>query len=89
MATEKTRDEPTFEARLQRLEELVEALEEGGLELEPAIERYQEGIQLLKECHGVLATYRQRVEELTGEAEAALEPFAADPDAAQAGTGRA
>lgn len=73
-----------FDARLARLEKLVAELEQGGLGLEPAIERYQEGIQLLKECHGALDTYRRRVEELTRDAEAAMRPFEGDPDFADA-----
>lgn len=75
-----------FDDKLGRLEALVSELEQGGLGLEPAIERYQEGIQLLKECHGVLETYRRRVEELTREAEAAMRPFEGDPDFAADGS---
>ncbi len=71
----------SFDARLERLESLVAELEEGGLELEPAIDRYQEGIRLLKGCHEVLAGYRKQVEELTREAQDALRPFDGDPDA--------
>lgn len=70
-----------FDERLARLESIVVELERGELSLEPAIARYQEGIGLLKDCHGILAGYRQRVEELTGEAEAQLSPFQGDPDA--------
>jgi exodeoxyribonuclease VII small subunit len=69
-----------FDDKLQRLEKIVGELEQGGLGLEPAIERYQEGIQLLKECHGALETYRRRVEELTRDAEASMRPFEGDPD---------
>ena len=69
-----------FDARLARLETLVSELEQGGLGLEPAIERYQEGIELLKECHKALAGYRRRVEELTREAGDAMRPFEGDPD---------
>jgi|SRR6185436_11788152 len=76
-----------FDDKLQRLEKIVGELEQGGLGLEPAIERYQEGIQLLKECHGALEGYRRRVEELTKDAEAAMRPFEGDPDlAGPAGT---
>lgn len=74
-------EEPGFDERLGRLEELVRELEEGGLELEPAIERYQEGVALLKDCHGLLARYQRQVEELGREAEEALAPFRGDPDA--------
>lgn len=72
--------EAGFDERLARLEAIVGQLEQGGLGLEPAIERYQEGIQLLKECHGALDGYRRRVEELTREAENAMRPFEGDPD---------
>lgn len=74
-------EEPSFDGRIQRLEEIVAALEEGGLELEPAIDRYKEGVALLKGCREILGGYQKQVEELTKEAEASLRPFAGDPDA--------
>lgn len=70
---------PTFDARLQRLEAIVVELEQGGLALEPSIERYQEGVGLLRECRAVLQGLEKRVEELS--AQGALEPLAGDPDA--------
>ena len=86
-STKKEAGEPGFDERLERLEALVAELEEGGLGLEPAIERYQEGIALLKECHSVLAGYRKQVEELGREAEESLRPFEGDPDAGGAEPG--
>ncbi len=73
--------EPTFDERLARLEELVREMESGELGLESAIERYQEGVGLLKACRGVLDGYRRQVEELGADAESSLEPYAGDPDA--------
>ncbi|MEX1023564.1 MAG: exodeoxyribonuclease VII small subunit [Planctomycetota bacterium] len=73
--------EPGFDERLARLEAIVGELEAGGLGLEPAIERYQEGVELLKVCHATLRGYRSRVEELSKDAEGALTPFDGDPDA--------
>ncbi len=70
-----------FDERLERLEAIVAELEHGGLGLELAIERYQEGIEHLRLCHRTLEAYRKRVEELTHEAQAALRPFDGDPDA--------
>lgn len=75
-----TEVQPGFDARLGRLESIVGALEEGGLELEDALERYREGVDLLKGCREELGSYRRQVEELTGEAEASLRPFDGDPD---------
>lgn len=78
---------PTFDQRLQRLEAIVGELEQGGLALEPAIERYQEGVGLLRDCRAVLASLEKRVEELS--AQGGLEPLAGDPDAASgAGPGK-
>jgi exodeoxyribonuclease VII small subunit len=81
MSSEKTTD--SFDGRMGRLEAIVNELESGGLELEPAIARYQEGIELLKQCHGVLRGFKAQVEELTRDAEDALRPFEGDPDASQ------
>ena len=72
--------EPDFDARLARLEEIVSGLEGGGLALEPSIERYREGVELLKSCRALLGGYRKQVEELTRDAEAGLTPYAGDPD---------
>ena len=74
------KDEPGFDERLARLEEIVAELEEGGIALEPAIERYQEGVELLASCRTILAGYRKRVEELANGAEAGLVPYEGDPD---------
>lgn len=71
---------PGFDTRLARLEEIVGELEDAELELEPAIERYREGVELLKQCRSVLSGYRQQVEELSKSAEASLRPYAGDPD---------
>ena len=68
------------EAWLRDLPALVSELERGELGLESSIERYQQGIVLLKECQGLLSRYRKQVEELTADAETALRPYAADPD---------
>jgi exodeoxyribonuclease VII small subunit len=84
MANEKPASEPAvepgFDERLAALERIVQELEDGGLGLEAAIGRYQEGIGLLKSCHGTLEATRQRVLELTEDAGGALRPLADDPD---------
>lgn len=57
--------QPTFDERLQRLEALVGELEQGGGGLEAALQRYAEGVKLLKECRDSLAAHKKTVEELT------------------------
>jgi exodeoxyribonuclease VII small subunit len=78
----KRRDEP-FDERLARLEALVAELEAGGLGLESSMERYREGVALLKGCRDLLAGFQRQVEELTREAQ--VEPFEGDPDAGGGG----
>jgi len=76
------REQGGFDARLARLEEIVRDLEDGGLELEPAIARYKEGVGLLSGCRELLAGYRKQVEELSEAADGAVRPYAGDPDVA-------
>jgi len=73
--------EPTFDARLARLEAIVSELEGGGLPLESSIDRYQEGVALLRECRSILAGFQKRVEELSADPGAEPTPYAHDPDA--------
>ncbi len=79
--SEKASAELGFDERLARLEAIVVELEQGGLGLERAIERYQEGIEHLRLCHRTLESFKKRVEELTEDAQDALRPFEGDPDA--------
>jgi exodeoxyribonuclease VII small subunit len=75
----------SLDDRLKRLEAIVAELESGGAPLEQAIERYQEGVTILKECRAVLAVYRRRVEELSQNADESVHDYDGDPDVA-AGT---
>jgi exodeoxyribonuclease VII small subunit len=70
--------EPGFDERLTRLEAIVAELEQGKVDLETAIARYQEGTEIARKCRALLDSYHKRVEELT---ESGSVPYAADPDA--------
>ena len=65
-----------FEAALERLEGIVEQLEEGDLELEAALAAFEEGVALSRRCAGELDEAERRIEILvqTGNASVA-EPF--------------
>jgi exodeoxyribonuclease VII small subunit len=54
--------EPTFEAALKRLEEVLEALEHGNLNLEDAMQAFEEGVGLVRYCHQKLEDVEKRVE---------------------------
>ncbi len=71
---------PAFDARLARLEALVAELEEGGLGLEASIERYKEGVALMKGCRDMLDGFRQQVDELSESTASGTRPYAGDPD---------
>lgn len=55
---------PSFETELERLEEIVSKLEEGGLPLEQNLKLFEEGQQLLKRCRTTLEQAQVKVEKL-------------------------
>jgi exodeoxyribonuclease VII small subunit len=60
-------DEPSFEAALVRLEAIVDRLEEGDLELEAALEAFEQGVALTRRCAGRLEDAERRIEILVRE----------------------
>jgi exodeoxyribonuclease VII small subunit len=66
-----------FEKKLQQLEEIAEALSEGDLPLEKAIDRYAEGIALFKACSQYLDGAEKRVTQIVEQLDGDLveEPF--------------
>jgi exodeoxyribonuclease VII small subunit len=68
----------TFEDALGEIEKIVRDLEDGDTGLEQALERYEQGIGLLRRCYDQLRKVEQRIVELTGKDEAGnpvLRPF--------------
>ena len=72
------KEKPGFEQQLQLLEQLVAGLEQGDLELELGVERYREGVELLKSLNRTLAEAEHKVEELTATLRAELQEL--EPD---------
>ena len=71
-------DGTTFEEALQRLEAIVDRLEEGDLELEAALAAFEEGVNLTRRCAGQLEDAERRIEVLVREGEKwVARPFAA------------
>ena len=79
--------EPKFEKDLEKLEEIVGALEEGELPLDEALKRFEEGIKLAKRCEKTLADAEKRIEILTKNADGKLEaqPFGEEEPAGDSG----
>ena len=55
---------PSFDEGLDRLEALVQQLENGHLSLEEALQRFEEGVTLSQGLHQQLAEAQRRVEVL-------------------------
>ena len=64
----------TFEARLQRLQEIVAALESGALPLEDSVNVYKEGLALTRACREQLEKARNEVRLLSDGEFKAFEP---------------
>jgi len=53
-----------FEAALSRLEALVEQLDAGDLQLEDSLERFEEGVRLVRHCSERLRSAEVRLQQL-------------------------
>jgi exodeoxyribonuclease VII small subunit len=72
-----TKEKSSIESSLGRLEEIVGEIEKTPPPLETLIERYEEGMQLLKICRAKLDAAEKRIEIITrsGRGETVLETF--------------
>ena len=72
MAARKTRkqpdqdQDPSFEASMARLAEIVSELEEGDLSLEDSLKSFEEGVRLARASQAKLDDAESRVEKLLG-----------------------
>lgn len=72
MPAKKEETTPSFEASLERLEALIEAMENGDIPLADLVAKFEEGSKLLKMCQSQLKTAELKIEQLnlkTGELE--------------------
>lgn len=59
--TDSSEPEIPFEQALERLEAIVEQMEEGKLPLDELLARYEEGVKLVAECNARLDAAEKRV----------------------------
>lgn len=80
----KAEKEVPFEKNLEQLENIVAALEEGGLSLDDSLKRFEEGVRLWRACEKALGAAEKKIEMLTKNAQGELEtrPFGDGPDSA-------
>lgn len=56
---------PTFEENMQRLEEIVRAMERGDVALEDSIKLFQEGTELVRNCGKLLDEAELQIKKIT------------------------
>lgn len=81
--SEKSGSEPYAEV-VSRLREIVESLESGSLPLEASLERFAEGVQLVKRGEKLLSDAEKRIEQLLSE-DGRTAPLSPDAPAASPG----
>jgi exodeoxyribonuclease VII small subunit len=70
----------SFESSLKRLEEIVDSLEAGKVSLDEAVELYEEGIRLSRECAERLKATELKIRKLAKSADEDLEHEEADKE---------
>ena len=80
--SEKTKTEVSFEQGLERLEQIVQELDQGDLALERALELFEEGMKLSVACRKKLEEAENRVEILLKKSDGQIkaEPFSTGED---------
>ncbi len=75
--TEKQEAKPTFEACMERLEQIVKQLEQGDLPLERSLELFEEGMNISGICRRQLEEAENKVELLVKKSDGKVvaEPF--------------
>lgn len=64
MPAKKETETPSFEASLERLESLIEAMENGDIPLADLVAKFEEGSKLLKTCQSQLKQAELKIEQL-------------------------
>lgn len=67
-----TKTEMNFEKALARLEQIVELMESGEVELDKMIEMFEEGQRLTKACSDKLDEVEKRIEKMTANADGSV-----------------
>jgi exodeoxyribonuclease VII small subunit len=91
MAKKKTDEPPCFEDALKELDAIARDLEDGALGLDESLQRFEQGIGLLRHCYGVLDSAERKIALLTGfdaDGNPITEPFDATATAEQGIAGR-
>jgi len=58
------KQKPSFEKALERLEQIVDQIESGKVPLEESIDKYAQGIELIKQCRSILESAERKIQVL-------------------------
>lgn len=61
----KVKNEMTFEEAFYKLEAIVDQMESGEISLDASIKTFEEGMQLIQICTGMLEQAKTRLQQLT------------------------
>ncbi len=70
MAEKKNKDDVSklgFEDSIVRLKAIVEMIEQGKIPLQDSLEKYEQGMLLIKHCRDILQKAEKRIEKITKE----------------------
>ena len=63
---------PTFEEALKQLETLARQIEQGQIGLEESINKYEEGMALVKQCRDILSKAEHKIQQIQQKADGSL-----------------
>ena len=73
-------ENPTFEQKVTRLDEIVSSLEKGDAQLDKSLQLFEEGVKLIEECGTMLDNAEQKVISLQKTVNAEPKEFLFDED---------
>ena len=69
-----TEPPPPFEEAVDQIQQIIDDVESGEVALADSLERYAEGMKLLKHCRGILDEAEKKIKTLTVDEKSADKP---------------
>ncbi|MEE8169349.1 MAG: exodeoxyribonuclease VII small subunit [Phycisphaerae bacterium] len=73
------KSKPTFENAMKRVEQIVDAIEQGKVGLENSIKQFEEGMKLIQHCRQVLSDAELKIQKLQTGPDGRLKTEPMDP----------
>ena len=73
-------DNVSFEDTMKNLQDIVQELEKGTLNLEDSVKKFEEGIELSKKCNEILDNAEKKINILIHKGEEEIEELPFTPD---------